>query len=149
MVIISLCKTMIRNILVVRSRTFMLRKELIGGQHPQAVQTSTQLSGYEQSWSISLLELSNLWAKKSWWKEFFLLWMTPEKCCTYTDHTFKVLSLIVAKERGITGEWSSWLFILNCTWTTIVLCLHILWCYIIHLIPYSLCVATCTMNNKE
>ena len=30
--------------------------------------------------------------------------ITPEKCCTYINHTFKVLPLIVAKEGGITGE---------------------------------------------
>ena len=45
--------------------------------------------------------------KKKLMKGIFLFWqrrMTPEKCCTYIDHTFKVLPLIVAKEGGITGE---------------------------------------------
>ena len=37
------------NTLVVWPRTFMLKKESIGGKHPQAVQTSNQLSRYGES----------------------------------------------------------------------------------------------------
>ena len=46
-------------------------------------------------------------SKKELMEGVFLFWqqrMTPEKCCTYIDHPFKVLPLIVAKEGGITGE---------------------------------------------
>ena len=46
-------------------------------------------------------------SKKELMEGILLFWrqrMTPEKCCTYINHTFKVLPLIVAKEGGITGE---------------------------------------------
>ena len=36
--------------------------------------------------------------------EFWRLKMSPEKCCKYISHTFKVLPKIVEKAGGITGE---------------------------------------------
>ena len=46
-------------------------------------------------------------SKKELMEGIFLFWhqrMTPEKCCTYMNHTFEVLPLIVAKEGGIHSE---------------------------------------------
>ena len=106
------------------AKDFYAQKEINWKKIPTS---SADFNPIEQVWTELehfIARVVNLWAKMSWWKVFWQQKMTPEKCSTYIDHTFKVLPLIVAKEGDITGEWSSWLFILNLIWTTIVFYLH-------------------------